>query len=286
MQNDDQHDWKTGSYRYPLDTLVRDVIGQWRADRDSCLMNAPEVEEAVGIVANETDPIGGTPYSKADLLTGMEQFVESLMIVAMSPGAASCGINDGIVGLTGFFPGEILDHVEESLQSQLTDKVVTTAAEAAHRLLSLSHRLCQVDDLQLPASVGDFLRLVMRSYIWGFDTECIILCRSALEQALQKQVTYDMCVSRLGPRGVREHCYNFLDHLQVARKEGLLNDRLVKVADEIRERGDAVLHKDAKLTETVDDTIRGTVRVIYALTEGRDPQDLPWWDGAAGFPPP
>src|SRR4030042_2827491 len=135
--------------------------------------------------------------------------------------------------------------------------------------MSLENEIYITGKIHLTPTVKDFLRLVMRSYLWGFDTESVILCRSAMEKAFENRVTYEMCEKYFGPPHGGD--YSLQARVIVAKREGMLNDEIAEIATKIRLRGNTALHRDPNATKNIYETITDTIRVISVITDGYDP---------------
>ena len=98
-----------------------------------------------------------------------------------------------------------------------------------------------------------FLGHVSRCYLWGFDTECVILCRSALDAAFREAITDSDCDS-LSKRIV------------AAEKKGLISGVIRRRAFDMKERGNKTVHYDPDTVRDVLGTIEGTLAVIMALS--------------------
>lgn len=114
-----------------------------------------------------------------------------------------------------------------------------------------------------------FLSLISRNYIYGFDTECVVMCRSAIDTAFRETISDEHCKRAGRRRG--KHGFHLADRICAAFHQGnhLLEGRsdLYKSAQEVQERGNKVVHYDPDATKDVLGTIRSSLRVINALSE-------------------
>lgn len=291
MESSNEHDWRVGSYRYPLETLLKETIEQWREDRNASLPDNPHLRKAFDELADSFSLTES--YTMTQWLQEIEQSVGSLLRTSETLGRGD-NVSESEVAtaymslsaLRGDNHGNLRECMTENLVMQFMARALMKSAGAAERLILLTDSLMIIQRLQLPTPLGDFVQLVARSYVWGFDAECIAMCRSALEQALRKRVTYDMCEGQLGERN-RGEDYSFSDRICVAKKEGLLSEELAKTVDDVRLRGNKIVHDDVNLTQKIDEVFRGTFIVIYALETGRHPYEIPEsLRQALGFPPP
>jgi len=120
-----------------------------------------------------------------------------------------------------------------------------------------------------PETSVRFLSLISRNYIYGFDTECVVMCRSAIDTAFKQAVTDEHC-ERAG-RKSGKHGFHLADRICAAfhPENRLLDGRsdLYKSAQEVQERGNKAVHYDPDATKDVLGTIRGALRVINTLSE-------------------
>ena len=126
--------------------------------------------------------------------------------------------------------------------------------EGASRLLLLWHLFVQADP---PRPTLQYLHRVSRCFVWRFDTECVILCRSVLDTAFREAVPegQDLGLSK---------------RIRVARQIGLISKDLEKTAFKVMTRGDKAVHGEPYLVADVLGTIRDTLLVVRQLTGGDD----------------
>lgn len=112
-----------------------------------------------------------------------------------------------------------------------------------------------------------YLSLASRCYIGKLDTECVCMCRRALESLLKTMITSDH-LRRIGC--VRDYP-SLEDYIDAAfdQRHGFLSSRveLKADADSIRLRGNKAIHGDPDITKDVLDTIRKLVRIVNAASE-------------------
>jgi hypothetical protein len=115
---------------------------------------------------------------------------------------------------------------------------------AADHMLDLWGEIVQGN---VPKQAAVFLKLVSRCYIWGFAPECVILCRSALERAIDK------CVPNVS--GLQKQ-------IDAAFDKGIIDKATQRLAHDVRIRGIKAVHYDPQATQDVLGTIRDTLTVI------------------------
>lgn len=251
MENNLGNDRNKGHYEYSLIGYLESVLDLWQQDRE--------------VYWTEKGAQENLENSRASF-EKVQKFAKALLETSEHPGeSASLTKVFDDVDLKDFFDESMLiAYVKEHLEASLAWDGIAKVEEGAFRLLSLLNVLRSIENLTLSRPVTDFLKLVTRSYIWGFDTECVILCRSAMEMAIHDNVTDEMCESLLGSqRGY----YTLIDCIAVAKQECLINGDIAKIADKIRLRGNKTLHGDPTATKDILGTIKDTVLIIGAVTK-------------------
>jgi hypothetical protein len=115
-----------------------------------------------------------------------------------------------------------------------------------------------------------FLARLGRCYFWGFDSECVILCRAVLDTAFRDAVEDGICEKRL--RMKREYGFTLNDRIWAAQKAGIIDRKTKDLAIQVKERGVKAVHYQPDITEDVFGTIRDTLTILEKLnaTEERD----------------
>jgi hypothetical protein len=131
--------------------------------------------------------------------------------------------------------------------------------EGADRIFNL-YRLMLTFRPSRP-TVGFLIRL-SRCYIWGFDPECVILCRSILDTAFRENISDDICEKHFGRR---KFDFTLNDRIHAANKEGLIDDDIKSMALNVKERGDKAVHYQPDITKDVWGTICNTISVLEVL---------------------
>jgi hypothetical protein len=114
-------------------------------------------------------------------------------------------------------------------------------------------------------STQQFLTRLCRCYIWGFDPECVMLCRSVIDTAFNKKVTYKMC--KKYPVEDNKSPFSLENRIEVALKEKFIDRDIAKKAHSIRLRGNTAVHKQPDGIRDVWGTICDTVAVLERITQ-------------------
>jgi hypothetical protein len=149
----------------------------------------------------------------------------------------------------------ICDRVSIDLARETVEKRLTTAVK----------RLLQLVKLAASGSpsiaTGIFLRHVSRCFIWGFDPECVILCRGAIDTAFRDAIPDDLCANR---RQRPPHGYGLQDRIEASCPD-VIEKETLQAALRVKCRGDKAVHYDPEACEGVLGTLRDTVDVISKL---------------------
>jgi len=153
-----------------------------------------------------------------------------------------------------------LGYLCEQLFLELLGQAVGMCEKGTRRLLDLS----MMTIVAAPAKpTADFLRRVSRCYLWGFDPECIILCRSVLDTAFREAVSDERCESALGlPKGCE---FSLSNRIEVAYKKGLISRRARQAAHRVKHRGNKAVHDNPRATQDVHGTVVDTLTVLKAI---------------------
>ncbi len=268
MADDINNDWKYCSYQHPLKVSLQAAIDQWKDDRKQSWTSGGGLENIVDFLE---EPFADEPIQREHVF----QIVEGLAkaIIKTSENLTKSQAMKRFSKIIDIFyeNPELYIYTAESLEIYLAEKIIEKTNEAGRNLAFLEVELSIMENLCVTQATIDFLQLVTRSYIWGFDSECIILCRSVMESTFKDKINYEVCEKVLGKRFGKQQDYALVDRIAVARRENLIDDEIVKLATQVRVRANTVLHKDSKVTEKVKETITETLRVISFLTGKGDP---------------
>lgn len=100
-----------------------------------------------------------------------------------------------------------------------------------------------------PVSVS-FLRHVSRCYVWGFDSECIMLCRSVLDTTFQE---------------LRPEIYRMDERIDSVAEAGLISAETADAAHRVRVRANKAIHHEPDIRVSARDVIRDALTVLEAV---------------------
>ena len=78
---------------------------------------------------------------------------------------------------------------EELIESELAKESLAMIASGITRLKDLMFILILIQKVTVPEIPLNYLKRVFRCYIWGLDPECVILCRSVIETAINDKLS-------------------------------------------------------------------------------------------------
>jgi hypothetical protein len=140
------------------------------------------------------------------------------------------------------------DRVSEMVEILMAREFSTHAM--SERCLSLTETVWEKTPGERPLR---FLRRLTRCYVAGFFPECVMLCRSVVEAAIDERLGDGDRPSRLREK------------LDLAVQRGLLSDGGRQTASTVRQRGNTAVHHDPTVTVAAWDTILLTLTVLEEL---------------------
>jgi hypothetical protein len=163
---------------------------------------------------------------------------------------------------------EFFSHREDcNLRITWESFLMELATDAIDRIRSGSGRMLQLSQLIVDANPPEltlnYMRRVSACFIWGFDPECIILCRSALDTAFRDKVSDEICEQVFG--AAEERDFGLLARIKAAHTRGMISDGARDTAWRVKDRGDKAVHYDPDATKDVLGTVRDTVKVLKSL---------------------
>jgi len=108
-----------------------------------------------------------------------------------------------------------------------------------------------------------FLFRLGRCYVWGFDNECVIICRSVLDAGFHDVVGDEICLKHREPKD--KNPFSLQNRIKAAWKEGITDGTTRKKADAVRIRGNKAVHQQPGVTKKVWETICYTLSVLNQL---------------------
>jgi hypothetical protein len=148
------------------------------------------------------------------------------------------------------------------------DEMTLSIAEDAGKLIDRASRrmldlLPLLECLEPSRPAAQFLQRVSRCYIYGFDSECAILCRSVLDAEFVSLVSNDECIEVLGSR--RSLQFNLTDRIATALKKGSITFEGGEAAREVTGLGNKLVHATPAHNVDALHVIKLTLNVMREL---------------------
>jgi len=116
-----------------------------------------------------------------------------------------------------------------------------------------------------------FMQRVARCYLFGFDAECVVMCRAVLDREFDAEIPCDDVVTwwRTTDKGKKGKPapFNLCGRIQAAFHVGRIDKVVRDAADKVRNDGNDAVHKTPSISNSLD-YIRKTVQVLDALHQG------------------
>lgn len=158
--------------------------------------------------------------------------------------------------------GSLEGDAEDALDAHYSNEILSKLDQMVVRAIAL-------DPMEITNSpdprIKSYFSEVHRCFLYGFRIACAVLCRALLESALGETLDPTGEINRMrkqnGPQG-RDRSY-VLHLLDKAKARTILDDSQVRKGEQIKEAGDAAIHRlkdfekydnDTKLWEIVGDT--------------------------------
>jgi len=164
--------------------------------------------------------------------------------------------------------GSSLRLVWERLFIDLAWDAVAKVDEGTRRIFKLYELVLQT---RPSLASQKFLARLGRCYVWGFDSECVILCRAILDTAFRDAVREEICEKELRKKKPK-YDFALYERIKAAQKAGIIDRKTRELAVQVKERGVKAVHYQPDITADVFGTIRDTLTVLEKLnaTEGKD----------------
>jgi hypothetical protein len=120
-----------------------------------------------------------------------------------------------------------------------------------------------LEPLDPSKNAAKFLQRVSRCYVYGFDTECVVMCRSVLDAEFESEISADDCISALG--GNFRNRYNLDDRISAAGKLNRVSFEACEHAHDVRRTGNNAVHVRADAKVDPLSVIKKTLSVIREL---------------------
>jgi hypothetical protein len=158
-------------------------------------------------------------------------------------------------------------HVRRVIEEEIGHKVVEMQRIAETRWMRL---VLMGEKAWLQPKPRAYLEQVVKCYLFGFDTECIIMCRSAIESMFRQVVPPELCKARSRKLGLSRPDYSLDARIKIAQEEDMVDPGLCCLAWHVKDDCNKLVHPDrdsdwVPSEEELDTDVQKTVRVVAAL---------------------
>lgn len=176
--------------------------------------------------------------------------------------------------MTGGLADKRLDLVTEHVCITFGWEVMGMLNTARERFLGL---MLRVWDLSPSDRARDFLQRVARCYLFGFDSECIVMCRAVLDQEFSAEIAGDDVEvwwkwyksTPNGKKDRREQTpHNLGGRIDAAEYKGRLNPEECHDAHKVQRDGNVAVHQRPSGADPLDYIVK-TLGVLGALERGK-----------------
>lgn len=151
---------------------------------------------------------------------------------------------------------------EEFIESELSKESMGMIASGINRLKDLMSILILIQENPVPEIPLNYLKRVFRCYIWGLDPECVILCRSVLDVAVDEKIPDRLCARYCDPN---KSYYTLADKVKTIKMAKLLPREITNKLQEVKLRGNKCVHGDMQAVGDIKGTIDDTATVLMAI---------------------
>lgn len=249
------------SYKYPAWIQMETALQCYEEDRQAELKLradalGPEGMQQLGVFNKAADSL----VKGAQELSGVELF-ERLAELAKA---------------ADFQQTPVFDLLDEHVCVVLGKEVMGLLSTANERFYEL---LMLLKDRKPCDRAKAFLQRVARCYLFGFDSECVVMCRAVLDREFDELVINDDQVSDWWQvyqtttegrryRGRKPPYGKLWAKIRVAEHSGMIDEDARKAADAVRERGNDAVHKTPDKGDAID-AVRQAVHVLDALENAK-----------------
>ncbi len=248
-----------GNYGYPAWCQMESALDSYEQERTACLARE----------ASELGPIGEQQLSKFN--EAADSLVKGAQNLADVDGVACL---EELASSTNFQQARPFELLDEHVCITFGWEALGMLSTARERFLELMLLL----KVRRPCSRAlAFLQRGARCYLFGFDAECVVMCRAVLDREFEAEIPGDDVESwwasyKMTAQGQKDKRKNAQHNLWGRIQTALFKHRLTMeefdAADAVRDRGNEAVHKRPPSGEALEG-IRQTVHVLDALEKTR-----------------
>jgi len=244
-----------GSYKYPAWCQMENTLDLYEQDRTAYLKR-----EARRLGPSGEEQLCGFNQAAEMLVQGVQDLAGVDGIACLAELARSGDFERGK-------PYELLD---EHICIRFGWEAMGMLSSVRARFVDL---LLLLKDRQPCDRARSFLQRVARCYLFGFDAECVVMCRAVLDREFEAEIPGDDVESwwawykttSRGEKHRRKNAqHNLWGRIHTARFTQRLTEEEFDAADAVRDCGNGAVHKRPVSGEVLE-TVQQTVQALDAL---------------------
>lgn len=161
----------------------------------------------------------------------------------------------------------LVNLLDEEVALWLGRMMCNLMPQASARLWNL---LPLTESVQPHWRAAAFLKRVSRCYIFGFDAECVVMCRGVLEGAFEAAISDSECRKVVGARPWSGHTghsmYDLHTRIAVAVRLGRVSEAVADDAETVRDAARKVVHQKPRVPRDPLPLIAKTIAVVRELS--------------------
>lgn len=234
--------------RSTLDARLAETIQEFEQHREAAWNAAPNRDE---VWSELVEKLAEQFVDKIDQLEALQSVRAELIKVDQQ---MELNFPDGLLSLFGSE-----EEFVERVQIALARKYATDTEGMRERCLTLGQ--WALYDPPEKKAVLNYLKRLSRCYILGLDSECVILCRAVLENALKHAYQSEAVLRPADDRGN----YRLETDIDAAKLFGWFDESDRRAAHKVRIRGNRAVHNDPYTTQEAQETVKMTVDLVQKL---------------------
>jgi len=284
---------KPGSYTFELNTQLENTIQLYEEDREEYWKSKKvgmDWDTQKGIIAH-ADKLANLLLEDSKKLISQESYASNATTFQEELRAYHKKVNDEISALEKILeqkfqgqkpPNTIMQLVnrlvldgeipeEDSLLKLVWERILIDLAwdTVEEKLILGTNRLLQlvgvIVKIEPPEATLRFLCRISRCFIWGFDSECIILCRGAIDTAFAETINDGMCDKNRLKRANYGH--TLANRIKAAQREGIIDERIKDAVYRVNTPATEAAHENPDAITDVLERIKDTLLVIEHLAK-------------------
>jgi len=234
-----------GAYKYPAWCQMETALDMYQQDREACLR--AESEKLGAEAVNSFDRYNDAAEA---LIKGVQDLSGPGVLEILAESHAQHNMS------------AVLGFVDEHVCITLAWEALGMLAVGKERFWDL---VALVKDRTPGERAKEFLARVARCYLFGFDCECVIMCRATIDSEFEAEVSGDEVLSwwETTPKGKKGKPapINLYGRIEASAFAGKMGDAALRASHDIREAGNKAVHKRPLHVDAIE-YIRKTVFVL------------------------